>query len=96
MHSVHGSTQRANGAASPCASSCLGGFFFGRGEPSLALRFGEDHHGLSGVQDRNYNKGLHLPAKTHALHRWNDFIADLPSGAVDEGNVYQLPTAMTA
>lgn len=47
-------------------------------------------HGLSGVQDAHYDKGLHLQAKTHALRRWNDFIADLAIGAVEESNVRQL------
>lgn len=38
-------------------------------------------HGLSGVQDRVYDKGEHLPAKTEAMRLWNDHIADLCIGA---------------
>jgi integrase len=38
-------------------------------------------HGLSGVQDRNYDKGTHLIAKTDAMRKWNDFVADLCIGA---------------
>ncbi|MBJ2154568.1 integrase arm-type DNA-binding domain-containing protein [Variovorax sp. IB41] len=34
-------------------------------------------HGLSGVQDRHYDKGKHLAAKTNALRLWNDYVADL-------------------
>ena len=37
-------------------------------------------HGLSGVQDRHYDKGTHLPAKTGAMRKWNDFVADLCIG----------------
>ena len=43
-------------------------------------------HGLSGVQDRNYDKGTHLPAKTEAMRRWNDFVADLCIGHNNAGN----------
>ncbi len=37
-------------------------------------------HGLSGVQDRHYDMGTHLPAKTDAMRKWNDFVADLCIG----------------
>lgn len=37
-------------------------------------------HGLSGVQDRNYDKGTHLTAKTDAMRKWNDFVANLCIG----------------
>lgn len=37
-------------------------------------------HGLSGVQDRHYDKGTHLPAKTDAMRKWNDYVADLCIG----------------
>lgn len=50
-------------------------------------------HGLSGVQDRNYDKGLHLAQKTSALRRWNDFIADLAIGNPVTSNVHQLHAA---
>jgi integrase len=40
-------------------------------------------HGLAGVQDRNYDKGTHLPAKTEAMRKWNDFVADLCIGHYD-------------
>jgi integrase len=33
-------------------------------------------HGLTGVQDRHYDKGQHLDAKRAALRAWNDFVAD--------------------
>lgn len=33
-------------------------------------------HGLTGIQDRHYDKGQHLDAKCAALRAWNDFIAD--------------------
>jgi integrase len=39
-------------------------------------------HGLSGVQDRHYDKGAHLVAKTTAMRVWNDFVADLCIGLV--------------
>ncbi|WP_177206801.1 MULTISPECIES: hypothetical protein [unclassified Variovorax] len=45
-------------------------------------------HGLSGVQDRNYDKGLHLAQKTSVLRRWNDFIADLAIGNPSTDNVH--------
>jgi hypothetical protein len=38
-------------------------------------------HGLTGVQDRHYDKGVHLAAKTAALRAWNDYLADLCIGA---------------
>jgi hypothetical protein len=37
---------------------------------------------LSGVQDRHYDKGAHLVAKTTAMRVWNDFVADLCIGLV--------------
>jgi hypothetical protein len=37
-------------------------------------------HGLSGIQDRHYDKGKHLTAKTNALRLWNDYVADLCLG----------------
>lgn len=37
-------------------------------------------HGLSGVQDRHYDKGAHLAAKAQAMRLWNDHIADLCIG----------------
>lgn len=33
-------------------------------------------HGLTGVQDRHYDKGQHLDSKRAALRAWNDFIAE--------------------
>ena len=39
-------------------------------------------HGLTGVQDRHYDKGLHLAAKTAALRAWNDYVADLCIGTL--------------
>lgn len=33
-------------------------------------------HGLTGVQDRHYDKGQHLETKRAALRAWNDFIAE--------------------
>lgn len=42
-------------------------------------------HGLGGVQDRHYDMGEHRQAKLDALHRWNDFIADLCIGIADGG-----------
>lgn len=47
-------------------------------------------HGLSGVQDRHYDKHLHLEPKRNALRRWNDFVADLCIGAQGAGNVVSL------
>ena len=41
-------------------------------------------HGLSGVQARHYDKGNHLPAKTDAMRKWNDFVADLCIGPCQE------------
>jgi len=38
-------------------------------------------HGLSGVQDRHYDKGLHLDVKRVALRAWNDFVADQSIGS---------------
>lgn len=37
-------------------------------------------HGLTGVQDRHYDKGLHLDTKRGALRAWNDFLADVCIG----------------
>lgn len=37
-------------------------------------------HGISGVQDRNYDKGSHLKSKTDAMRKWNDFVATLCIG----------------
>lgn len=34
-------------------------------------------HGLGGVQDRHYDKDTHLEAKTEALRKWNDYLAEL-------------------
>lgn len=41
-------------------------------------------HGLSGVQDRHYDMGKHLAAKTNALRLWNDYVADLCIGHPEE------------
>ena len=38
-------------------------------------------HGISGVQDRNYDTGPHLFAKTEAMRLWNDFVANLCIGS---------------
>lgn len=50
-------------------------------------------HGLGGVQDVHYDVGSHIPAKTAALRRWNDFIADLAIGNPAADNVHQLHAA---
>lgn len=41
-------------------------------------------HGLSGVQDRHYDRGAYLKAKTVALRKWNDYLADLCIGHPEE------------
>lgn len=52
-----------------------------------ALRISKDDraqllsHGIAGVQDVNYDKGAHIDAKTEALRKWNDYIADLCIGS---------------
>ena len=38
-------------------------------------------HGISGVQDRNYDTGPHLFAKNEAMRLWNDFVANLCIGS---------------
>lgn len=50
-------------------------------------------HGLTGVQDKHYDKGQHLEAKTAALRAWNDFIVDACIGKPDSGNVVPLHRA---
>jgi len=37
-------------------------------------------HGISGVQDRHYDKGDHLEEKRRVLNAWNDWLADLCIG----------------
>ena len=37
-------------------------------------------HGLTGVQERHYDKGQHLESKRAALRVWNDYLADLCIG----------------
>ncbi|MBU2286941.1 MAG: tyrosine-type recombinase/integrase, partial [Gammaproteobacteria bacterium] len=41
-------------------------------------------HGLSGVQDRHYDRGAYLETKTAALRKWNDFLSDLCIGHPEE------------
>mgnify|MGYP003585036616 FL=1 len=53
-------------------------------------------HGLSGVQDRHYDKGKHLAAKTNALRLWNDYVADLCLGRSAEVVVHSEPASMVA
>ena len=37
-------------------------------------------HGISGVQDKHYDKSKHIHAKTEAMLKWNDFVVDLCIG----------------
>jgi len=54
-------------------------------------------HGLTGVQDRHYDKGQHLDAKRAALREWNDFIADqCIGGAPASANVVPIGTRKKA
>jgi integrase len=43
-------------------------------------------HGLSGVQDRHYDRGSYLDRKRTALQIWNDYLADLCIGPAEEEN----------
>lgn len=47
-------------------------------------------HGLSGVQDKHYDKGVHLPAKTAALRAWNDYVAELCAAGPPAENVVPI------
>ena len=47
-------------------------------------------HGLTGVQDRHYDKGHHLAAKATALRQWNDYVSDICIGTPLAGNVMAL------
>ncbi|MCY1199113.1 hypothetical protein D9M72_105090 [compost metagenome] len=53
-------------------------------------------HGLSGVQDRHYDKGKHLTAKTSALRLWNDYVADLCLGRSAHVSVHSEPASTVA
>ena len=50
-------------------------------------------HGFGGVQDKNYDKADYAEAKTTALRRWADYIADLAIGAPTPSNVVPLHAA---
>lgn len=39
-------------------------------------------HGLTGVQDRHYDKDLHLDEKRNALREWNNYLEKLRKGSV--------------
>ncbi|MGR4869700.1 hypothetical protein ACIPRI_12630 [Variovorax sp. LARHSF232] len=47
-------------------------------------------HGLTGVQDRHYDKGQHLAAKAAALRQWNAYVADTCIGTPAGDNVVGL------
>ncbi|NMM78566.1 hypothetical protein B2J88_32690 [Rhodococcus sp. SRB_17] len=50
-------------------------------------------HGLTGVQDRHYDKGQHLDTKRAAMRAWNDFLSDLCIGSAAGSNVVPLKAA---
>lgn len=54
-------------------------------------------HGLTGVQDRHYDKGQHLDEKRAALRAWNDFISDqCIGGSPASDNVVPIGTSKKA
>jgi integrase len=50
-------------------------------------------HGLSGVQDKVYDKGSHLSSKTVALQAWNGYLNAVRQGQTKASNVVQLNAA---
>jgi hypothetical protein len=48
-------------------------------------------HGLSGVQDKHYDKGKRLRRKGQVLAVWNGFLAGPPIGTLPLDDVYKLP-----
>lgn len=47
-------------------------------------------HGLSGVQDRHYDKHQYIDEKRAALEAWNDRLDELKAGTTQPGNVVRL------
>lgn len=50
-------------------------------------------HGLSGIQDKVYDKGNHLQTKTAALRAWLDYLISVRLGTLAQGNVVAFKVA---
>lgn len=95
VHDISEAMIEANQAERPFR----GGDIRRTAETMLGERLGVDKdtraqllsHGLSGVQDRHYDRGTYLERKGAALRKWNDYLADLCIGQPNvDSNVVQL------
>ncbi len=63
---------------------------------SKDLRAQLQSHGLSGIQERHYDKHSYIDEKRITLEAWNQRIDTLMAGTTQAGNVIALERAATS